>query len=103
MSVRMPGLMEVEASPVRRGRLAGGLFSLAALSACAGAQTPEDYRLALRTVSAEAIGVADTSSITVSGEVRAGAKWTWQASVQGKTWTCDADDRMRLPSCVQNS
>jgi len=87
---------------LRRG-LAGGLLGLAALSACAGAQTAEDYRLALRTVSAEAIGVADTSSITVSGEMRAGAKWTWKASAEGKTWTCDADDRMRLPSCVQES
>jgi|LakMenEpi03Aug12_release.lakeMendotaPanAssembly.Ray.scaffolds.fasta_scaffold240278_3 hypothetical protein len=95
--------MRVDVSSLPGGGLARGLLSLAAPSAGAGAQTSEYDRLALRAVSAGAIGVADTSSITVSGEVRAGARWTWKVSADGKTWTCDADDRMRSPSCVRDS
>jgi hypothetical protein len=84
-------------------RISAGLVALGALAACAGAQTSEDYNASLRTVSASAIGIADPATITVSGESRATAKWTWKASVAGKTYACDADDQMRLPTCVQES
>lgn len=84
-------------------RISAGLVGLAALAGCAGAQSAEDYRASLQTVTAEVIGVADTASITVSGEARVGAKWTWKASAGGKSWACDADDQMRLPSCNQET
>ncbi len=84
-------------------RISAALWALATLTACAGAQTTEDYKAALRDISADAIGVADPASITVSDESRATAKWTWKASVEGRTYACDADDQMRLPTCVQES
>lgn len=79
------------------------LACLAVLSACGAAPTSEDYRTSLRGVTAEALGIADPSSITVTSEARANAKWTWKAAVAGVTYACDADDAMRLPSCVQES
>ena len=81
--------------------IAAGLLGLAMLAGCAGAQSAEDYRAALRDISAETIGVADAASISVSEEARVGAKWTWKATAGGKSWACDADDQMRLPSCLQ--
>ncbi len=79
------------------------LAVLAALAACAGAQTPEEARAALREATAGALGIADPASITVTGEARANAKWTWKAAVAGLAYACDADDQMRLPSCVEES
>ena len=82
-------------------RISAGLCALATLTACGGAQTTEDYKAALKGVSADAIGVADPASITITDEARATAKWTWKASIDGRTYACDADDQMRLPTCVQ--
>lgn len=79
------------------------LACLATLSACGAAPTAEDYRTSLRGVTAEALGVADPASITVSSEERVNAKWTWKAAVAGVTYACDADDAMRLPSCAKES
>lgn len=76
---------------------------LAALSACGVAPTAEDYRTSLKGVTAEALGVADASTITVTSEARVNAKWTWKAAVAGVAYACDADDAMRLPSCVEES
>ena len=90
-------------SRMKTKRVAASLLGLAALAGCAGAQSADDYRAALQGVSAEALGLSDKASITVSEEARVGAKWTWKASAGGKIWTCDADDQMRLPSCVQAS
>jgi len=84
-------------------RISTGLVVAAALSACAGAHSQGDYNASLKAVTAGAIGVADPASITVTGEARADAKWTWKASVAGRIYACDADDQMRLPSCVQDS
>jgi hypothetical protein len=80
-----------------------GLAFLAALSACGAAPTAADYQASLRGVTAEALGLADASTITVKDEARVNAKWTWKAAVAGVNYACDADDAMRLPSCVQES
>jgi len=84
-------------------RIAAGLLGLATLAGCAGAQSAEDYRASLRTVTAGVIGIADATSIAVTEEARVGAKWTWKAAAGGKSWSCDADDQMRLPSCIQET
>ncbi len=80
-----------------------GLALLVALASCGDAQTSEDYRASLRDLTAGALGVADAASIAVTEEARVNAKWTWKAAVAGVTYACDADDQMRLPSCVQES
>ncbi len=84
-------------------RIAAGLLGLVTLAGCAGAQSAEDYRASLQTVTAGVIGVADATSIAVTEEARVGVKWTWKAAAGGKNWACDADDQMRLPSCVQET
>lgn len=86
-----------------KSRLSAGLAGLAVLAGCAGAQTAEDYRVSLQTVTATALGVSDAAAITVTDESRVNAKWTWKASTGGKTYACDADDQMRLPSCAQTT
>lgn len=84
-------------------RITAGLLGLVALAACAGAQSAEDYRASLQTATAGVIGIADATSIAVTEEARVGAKWTWKAAAGGKSWVCDADDQMRLPSCTQET
>lgn len=81
---------------------AAGLLGFLA-TACAGASAPVDEVAGLKQATVEAIGLPAQAEITVKGQARTVAKWSWQAVADGKTYTCDADQDMRLPSCVVSS
>lgn len=81
--------------------VAGAAGVLAA--ACAAAGPPTDEVASLRQVTAEAIGLPSQSDITISDQQRTVAKWSWQAAAGGKRYACDADQDMRLPSCIVSS
>lgn len=75
--------------------------ALLALSACAsGEQQAAQVDTGLKQATASAVAGAKAEDISVSQQVRKGGKWTWRAQYQGKTFACDADDEMRLPSCA---
>ncbi|MDP3495585.1 MAG: hypothetical protein Q8R82_20965 [Hyphomonadaceae bacterium] len=78
-------------------------FSLCAaaisLAACAPTEAPADDAT-FKTATAEAVPGLDPATVAISNAKRASAKWTWDARAGAKTYSCDADDRMRLPSCV---
>jgi hypothetical protein len=76
---------------------AAGLFALAACSAPDESQVLAD----LRQATATAMPDAPVDQIEISHQQRGAAKWQWQARFNGKSFACDADDKMRLPSCTQ--
>lgn len=78
------------------------LISAFLLSACAApALTDSQIDAKLKQATAEAIGGAKLATIRISSPERFPAKWQWKASVNDKSFACDADDHMRLPSCTQ--
>lgn len=72
------------------------------LVACA-APAPGEDQAGLRQATLEALPGLDATAVEITNAVRASSKWTWTASVSGKTYACDADDQMRLPSCTPNA
>lgn len=72
------------------------------LAACA-APAPGDEQAGLHRATLEALPGSDAATVVITEAVRASSKWTWQASVSGKTYACDADDQMRLPSCTPSA
>lgn len=72
--------------------------ALATIAGCA-APSPEQEASSLKTVTASAIPGADAVSVEISAQKKSLTKWTWTAKYQGKTYSCDADEMMRLPSC----
>lgn len=71
------------------------------LSACA-ATPAEEVTPQLQQATATAINAPDASAIEIANAERFPAKWQWQAKVGGRTYACDADNLMRLPSCTAN-
>lgn len=69
------------------------------LSACAGA-SPEEVTPRLQQATAVAIKAPDASAISIANPERFPAKWQWRATLDGRTYVCDADNLMRLPSCT---
>lgn len=77
---------------------------LAALGAAAcGNSGPADVDASLKAATIVALPGADAARITISGSERHTAKWTWTATYDGAAYSCDADEQMRLPSCVPKS
>ncbi len=74
------------------------IASAAILAACTDPAS-EDVETSLQTVTASTIHVADAGDIEILNRERLASKWVWEARVGGKAYTCDADDRMRLPAC----
>ena len=72
------------------------------LTACA-APAPGNENAGLHQATLEALPGIDATTFEITDAVRASSKWTWKASVSGKTYACDADDQMRLPSCTPNA
>jgi hypothetical protein len=68
------------------------------LVACS-APTQEDINASLRAATASAVPGSNSERIEILKPELLKAKWVWQAKVDGKAYACDADDRMRLPSC----
>lgn len=77
-----------------------GLTSLVSLAACAEAPTAEEVEGKLIAATAKAMPGIDPAAITISGHATAPSRTTWNASISGKTFHCDADELMRLPQCV---
>lgn len=77
------------------------LSFLAALtfSACES-QPQQDVEASLKAATVTALPGLDEAKIAISASERSSAKWTWTATYEGKAYSCDADERMRLPSCV---
>lgn len=75
----------------------------AVLAACGTAQSPGQVRLSLQKATAEALAGVQASEVEVVTSERSPAKWTWRARANGAAYTCDADNQMRLPSCVAES
>lgn len=69
------------------------------LSACA-ATPPEEVTPKLQAATAIAIQAPDASAIAITDPQSFPAKWQWRATFNGRTYACDADNLMRLPSCT---
>jgi ABC-type glycerol-3-phosphate transport system substrate-binding protein len=80
----------------------GAIASAAVLAACGGPST-EDIDASLKAATASALPGSDYDSIQILNSELFPAKWVWQATVDGKAYACDADNRMRLPSCQATS
>ena len=88
---------------MRNGRIfLSAVAAAAALAACNG-PTPEDIDASLKAATASAIPGSDPAGIEVLNSELLQAKWIWQAKVDGRAYACDADNRMRLPSCQATS
>ena len=89
---------------LHRIRSTAGLLLAAPLifAACA-APAPGDEQAGLHRATLDALPGIDGASVEITDAVRASSKWTWKVSVSGKTYACDADDQMRLPSCTPNA
>ena len=74
------------------------LVASVSLAACS-APTPEDTDNSLKAATALAVPNSSAEKIEILSKELQKAKWVWQAKVDGKTYSCDADDQMRLPSC----
>jgi hypothetical protein len=62
--------------------------------------TTEDVAPKLKVLTASAIPGADPTAIEVADAVRSAAKWEWRATVDGRSFRCDADNGFELPSCT---
>lgn len=101
----MPASDRVRASLKNRTRTGiRSLFLLTplALVACA-APAPDADHGALVRATIEALPGTDATAIQISNAERMAAKWTWNASTAGKTYACDADDKLRLPQCTPST
>lgn len=73
--------------------------SICAMAACAAPDSPSEIEDSLRTVTVTAIPGVDAQAIQVLNSVRQPSKWTWNARIGEQVYECDADDKLRLPSC----
>jgi hypothetical protein len=76
------------------------LFAVPLILAACAAPAPADDQAGLHQATLEALPGIDATAIQISDAVRASSKWTWTATISGKSYACDADDQMRLPSCT---
>lgn len=77
--------------------------SVFSLAACDQGPSPAEREARLKEVSASAIAGAAAADIVISEESAGAAKVTWKAQAQGRTYACDADELLRLPSCKEAS
>ena len=85
---------------MRRARFALCAFAASASLAACSAPTPEETDNSLKAATVQALPASDFEKVEILNKELLKAKWVWQAKVDGKTYSCDADDRMRLPSCT---
>jgi len=92
-------------SPARQGcrirftHAGMSLLALAALSACAPPAPAGDQNAAIRAATVAALPDIPADQLVISDFSRGAAKSTWKASASGKSYTCDADELLRLPAC----
>jgi hypothetical protein len=82
--------------------IVSALTAAAVLAACNG-PAPEDIDASLKSATASAVPGSDPARIEILNPELLQSKWVWQAKVDDKAYACDADDRMRLPSCQATS
>jgi hypothetical protein len=75
------------------------LASSVTLAACSGSPTTEEVDASLKAATVVALPGAEAQSIEVLNPERSAATWRWTVRIEDKVYACDADDRMRLPSC----
>lgn len=75
----------------------------ACLAACGATLSPEEVQSSLKQATATAVTGVDATTVEVIAPERSTAKWTWTAKANGAVYKCDADNQMRLPSCVVES
>jgi hypothetical protein len=77
------------------------VLCLAGLSACtAGVPSKAEVTASLQNVTAAVIAAPDPTAIAIEDAQRFPAKWEWRALHAGRAYTCNADNRLRLPDCV---
>lgn len=84
-------------SLVRVACCAGVVLTVTA--ACSPPSTPIDDGT-FKAATAEALPGIDLNAVKISNAQRQALKWTWEAQAGSNTYSCDADERMRLPSCT---
>lgn len=81
------------------GFVVGAVLASAALAACSE-PTVADLETKLKTATMEALGNTDAADIVISKHDANSVRVTWEAKVDGKAFSCDADNLVRLPSCA---
>jgi len=77
----------------------GAVLASTALAACS-APTVDDFEAKLKTATLQATGSAETAAIVISKHDANSVRVTWDATVDGKAFICDADNLVRLPACA---
>lgn len=72
---------------------------LSVMAACSPPSTQVDEG-AFKAATAEALPGIDLNAVKISNAQRQALKWTWEVQTGSNTYACDADERMRLPSCM---
>ncbi|MEY2758085.1 MAG: hypothetical protein RIR33_1863 [Pseudomonadota bacterium] len=76
------------------------LLPVIAIGACAaGVPSTEEVSASLQKVTASVLAGADPAAIAIEAPERFAAKWTWRAVHDGKAYSCNADNLLRLPDC----
>lgn len=101
----MPAANTLRASLKKQARpCVPGLLLLAplAFASCAAPAPGADHN-AIVQATIQALPGTDAAAIQISNAERLAAKWTWNASAEGKVYACDADDQLRLPQCIPST
>ncbi len=70
------------------------------LAACAAEEISEEADLMAQDATVQALAdVSDPNAVKVSNFERFPTKVTWVAEIEGRSYTCDADQNFRVPSC----
>lgn len=77
------------------------IVAASSLAACSSQPSAEEVNVALKAATVSALPEADGEAIEVLNPQRSAATWRWNAKAGGKTYACDADNQMRLPSCKE--
>jgi hypothetical protein len=75
------------------------LVALAALSACSPPAPAGDQTAAIRAATIAALPDIPADQLVITDFSRSAAKSTWKVTAAGKSYSCDADELLRLPAC----
>ena len=77
----------------------GALLALSAIAACSAQASPAEIDAKLKAATLKATGSPSTVSVVLSNKQETPKRWLWNASVDGRTFTCDVDTFFELPDC----
>jgi hypothetical protein len=69
------------------------------LSACTAAPADGEVTAKLSGATLTALAAGKSEAVVISNARSTPVRWDWEAVVAGKTYACDADNYMRIPSC----